>query len=163
MSPDRTSVSITSHGVEQTLAIGRTIGQAIQSGDVIALIGPLGAGKTHLVKGIAVGLGLPDDRAVTSPTFVLVNEYPTRLHLFHLDAYRLGGSDDLDALGFDEMCTTDGAAIVVEWADRTPAAMPPDHILLQIEPTGAQSRRLTLTAPMPSHHLFAALTHPRCE
>ncbi len=132
--------SVYTDSVDETLELGRRIGASLAPGQVIALVGPLGAGKTHLVKGIAAGNGLPHPSAVTSPTFVLVNEYPGRLHLHHLDVYRLPGAEALDALGFDEMAG-DTAAAVVEWADRAPDAMPAEALWIRIAVDGETRRR----------------------
>jgi tRNA threonylcarbamoyladenosine biosynthesis protein TsaE len=112
---------------------------------VIGLVGPLGAGKTHLVKGMAYGNAGDMPCEVTSPTFTLVHEYSGRHLLFHLDAYRLKRSTELCALGFDEMIRED-AAVVVEWADRVPEAMPFDTLWIEIAPLGESSRRLTFRA-----------------
>ena len=103
---------ITSTSVEDTLAIGSRLGAAAQPNGVIALTGPLGAGKTHLAKGIAEGLQVHDTRVVNSPTFVLVNEYAGRLHMYHVDAYRLAGPAELAALGFEDMCDAGGLVVV---------------------------------------------------
>lgn len=116
----------------------------MHTGDVIALIGPLGAGKTVLVKGIAEGAGVTDPRRVTSPTFVIVNEYDGRLHLYHVDAYRLSGERELEALGIDEFA--ERGAILIEWADRVPGILPEERLIIHIEPTGEQSRELQLAA-----------------
>jgi len=93
----------TSRSTAETFAFGQALGGLLQSGDFVALTGQLGAGKTHLVKGLAVGLGVPADEPVVSPTFVLVREYIGRLKLYHIDAYRLGGAAELFALGLEEM------------------------------------------------------------
>ncbi len=122
----------------ETQAIGQLVGSALQMGNLVALIGPLGAGKTAMVKGIALGAGLSDPRRVTSPTFVIVNEYFGRLRLFHIDAYRLGGLREFDALGVDEF--------LEEWADRVEAALPVDRLVVTIEPTGDQTRLVRLSA-----------------
>ncbi len=110
-------VEIISSSVAETLALGERIGAALRGGEVIALIGELGTGKTHLVKGLGKGLGVCEDDMVTSPTFTLVNEYEGRRTLVHIDAYRLDDARQLEALGFDEMCYP-GNVVVVEWADR---------------------------------------------
>ena len=89
----------TSASVDETLAVGELLGRLLTGGLVIGLVGPLGAGKTQLVKGMAIGNGLDDAREVTSPTFTLVHEYPGKLPLFHLDAYRLSKPEELVALG----------------------------------------------------------------
>jgi len=131
--------------VDETLALGARIGERLTPNSVIALIGTLGSGKTHLVKGIARGDRTPPDIAVNSPTFVIVNEYPGALRLFHIDAYRLSGPAELDALGFDEMCQSNGA-VLVEWADRVIDALPLDHLTIEIEIVGESSRRFQFTA-----------------
>ena len=106
-----------------TQRFGRELGAAVRAGDVIALAGELGAGKTELVKGIVAGLGHPGD--VTSPTFTLVHEYHGgRLPVFHFDFYRVESADEIPALGFDEYLAS-GGLCVVEWADRFPELIPP--------------------------------------
>ena len=146
MSPDAEDpwrMVLESAGEEQTQALGRRIGAVLEPGDVVGLVGPLGAGKTQLAKGLAAGLGVADSRQVNSPTFVLVNEYAGRLHVYHLDVYRLSGASELEALGFDEMCG--GAAVVmVEWADRVRPALAADTLWVELSPTGATQRRLEL-------------------
>jgi len=137
--------SMQTRSVEETFELGRRIGAVLPSGQVVALVGPLGAGKTQLVKGIACGNGLSDARTVTSPTFVLVNEYTGRLHLYHLDLYRLHGAEALEALGFEEMFA-DGAAAVVEWADRATEAMPEDTLWIRIVVEGESLRRFDFFA-----------------
>ena len=135
---------ITSTSVEDTIAIGSLLGSAAQPNDVIALTGPLGAGKTHLAKGFAAGLQVNDTHVVNSPTFVLVNEYEGRLHMYHVDAYRLAGSAELAALGFEDMCVADGL-VVVEWADKIQDLLPADSLSIELTATGENSRQLRLT------------------
>ena len=139
-----TMIDLSSDSVEQTLSIGRGIGELLGPGDVIGLVGQLGAGKTQLVKGIAVGLGLSDDRLVNSPTFVLVNEYAGRLAVHHVDAYRLKDARELEAIGFEETCRG-GGVVLVEWADKVAAALPAGALWIDIAVTGEKSRRLTIT------------------
>jgi tRNA threonylcarbamoyladenosine biosynthesis protein TsaE len=112
---------------------------------VLALIGPLGAGKTELVKGIARGVGESDSRKVTSPTFTLVQEYRGRLTVYHIDAYRLKSPRELAALGFDEMIRSD-SVVVVEWADRAQPLIPPQALTIIIQPTGDTVRQFQCTA-----------------
>ena len=105
---------------DQTRAIAAALAQRLQGGDVVALEGPLGAGKTVFAAGLAAGLGL---RArVTSPTFVIVKHYPGNPGLLHIDAYRLGGPDELLDLGLDEWA--EDCVWAVEWADRVRSALP---------------------------------------
>jgi tRNA threonylcarbamoyladenosine biosynthesis protein TsaE len=130
---------------DATLALGEAVGRSLLGGLVIGLVGPLGSGKTQLVKGIAVGNAVDNVRRVTSPTFTLVHEYPGRLVLYHVDAYRLSGAKELLALGFDELLRSD-AAVVVEWADRVRPVMPDDTLWVGLAITGDTTRSLTFDA-----------------
>ncbi len=114
-------------------------------GLTVALAGPLGAGKTQLVKGIASGNAVGDVRRVTSPTFTLVHEYPGRLRLHHVDVYRLRGSRELLAIGFEELVDPD-AIVVVEWADRVRSVIPEEALWVTLTVTGATSRSVAFAA-----------------
>jgi tRNA threonylcarbamoyladenosine biosynthesis protein TsaE len=110
---------------EETIALGRVIGGGLNGGEVIALTGQLGSGKTHLIKGIAAGAGAADRQSVNSPTFVLINEYAgedSGLCIYHIDAYRLESAAEFEMLGFDDMCRPD-SVVVIEWADRVAAVL----------------------------------------
>ena len=109
---------------EQTAALGQALGRLLHPGDLVALSGPLGSGKTQFVKGMAVGLEVPAEEPAVSPTFVLVREYVGRLRLYHVDAYRLRGGSELLALGLDEMLDDPQGVVAVEWADRVAGALP---------------------------------------
>ena len=114
--------TIISHSPAETFAHGREIATTLRAGDVLALDGELGAGKTHFVKGIAAGLGCEGD--VTSPTFTLVHEYPGgRLPLFHFDFYRLGSEDETLRIGLDDYLGA-GGVLVIEWAGKFSALLP---------------------------------------
>jgi tRNA threonylcarbamoyladenosine biosynthesis protein TsaE len=126
-----------------TAAFGSALGAALFPGAVVALIGPLGAGKTNLVRAVAEGLQIPDSRVVTSPTFVLIQEYEARLPIYHFDAYRLGGPRELFDLGVHEYFESGGVCLV-EWADRVLACLPEEHLRVTMEITGPVSRRLTV-------------------
>jgi tRNA threonylcarbamoyladenosine biosynthesis protein TsaE len=128
-----------------TQELGRCLGRVLFPGAVIALVGPLGAGKTHLVRAIAEGLDIPDSRLVTSPTFILIQEYPARLPIYHLDAYRLGGVRDLEEIGVQEYLEGDGVCLI-EWADRAPACLPMDRLTITLAVTGETSRQARLEA-----------------
>lgn len=139
------SVSITSSSVSQTVELGRTIGENLAPGSVVSLVGNLGAGKTHLIKGIALGLEVADVEEVTSPTFTLMNEYEGRLMIYHIDAWRLQGSGQLEAVGFDELCSGP-SVILVEWADRTSSLVDSYHpIHIVIEHINDTTRKITIT------------------
>jgi tRNA threonylcarbamoyladenosine biosynthesis protein TsaE len=129
MSP---ALEIVSRSPAQTAAVGRAIGEWLLGGDFVALSGPLGAGKTQLVKGLAAGLGVSPEEPVVSPTFVLVREYAGRLRLYHLDAYRLSGVAELLALGLDELRADPHAVLALEWSDRVPDAVPPDALRIEL-------------------------------
>ncbi|MBI9017681.1 MAG: tRNA (adenosine(37)-N6)-threonylcarbamoyltransferase complex ATPase subunit type 1 TsaE [Phycisphaerae bacterium] len=109
-------MKLISTSVSQTIELGQKLGQAIKGGEIFALDGQLGAGKTHLIKGIAQGLEVYDQQSVTSPTFTLINEYEGRLMLYHIDAYRLDHGRQLESLGFDEI-SHGMTVVVVEWAE----------------------------------------------
>lgn len=145
-------------GPTETLALGRRLGQVISTPLVIAIVGPLGAGKTQFTKGVALGAGLDDDSAVTSPTFTLVQEYPCRIPMLHLDFYRLASKAELTGIGFEEMLSSP-SIILIEWADRIASALPEDYLLVALHPTGESSRRIDLTphGPLASACLDALL------
>ncbi|MCK5270833.1 MAG: tRNA (adenosine(37)-N6)-threonylcarbamoyltransferase complex ATPase subunit type 1 TsaE [Sedimentisphaerales bacterium] len=138
------SLEIISYGVDETIALGQAVGKQLQGGEVIAMEGTLGTGKTHFIKGLALGLDVADVDVVTSPTFTLINEYEGRLPLYHADAYRLEKADQLAALGFDEMCSGLGV-VVVEWADRVRLLMD-DYkpINIYLEHRGESERALRI-------------------
>ena len=128
-----------SRSPEETRAAARTLAAAVDPrGLVVALIGPLGAGKTVFVKGLAEGLGV-DPASVASPTFVIASEYaaPSGRRLAHVDLYRVNSAGELEAAGFLDLLEP-GAVVAVEWADRIPEALPPDRIELRIERDGAE-------------------------
>jgi tRNA threonylcarbamoyladenosine biosynthesis protein TsaE len=128
-----------------TEAFGRRLGRLLFPGAVVALVGPLGAGKTQLTRAVAEGLDIIDGRAVSSPTFVLIQEYRARLPVYHFDAYRLRGEGEFFDLGAHEYL--DGAGVcLVEWADRVPGCLPPEHLRVELSVTGETSRRASVTA-----------------
>jgi len=113
----------TTHSFKDTQKLARRIGASIQEPAVIALIGDLGSGKTAFVQGLARGLEIPQEYYITSPTFTLINEYPGRLTLFHVDLYRLPSPVDPEEIGLEEILSSDGVC-VIEWADK----LPPDYL-----------------------------------
>lgn len=132
--------------VEAMEALGKSMGEALVAYDALALIGDLGAGKTHFVKGIAAGIGC--DSVVSSPTFPLVHEYSGgRLPLFHFDFYRLESPEALLAIDWDEYTDTEGV-IIAEWANKFPELMPENTLWLHFSVTGPTSRviRVSQTA-----------------
>lgn len=126
-----------------TRALGRALGAALLPGDCLALVGPLGAGKTTLVQGLADALDLPADVPVQSPTFTVCNEYPTRVPLLHVDLYRLEGLEEAEDIGLPERLADGVTLTVVEWADRVPALIPHHALWLRLEHVRG-GRRVTL-------------------
>jgi tRNA threonylcarbamoyladenosine biosynthesis protein TsaE len=115
-------ITVTSKSPLETMELGRKIGARLRGGEVFAICGPLGSGKTHLIKGIAAGAGTRESESVTSPTFVLVNQYEGRFDLYHIDAYRLESIADFERLGFDDFCYPE-AVVLIEWADKIEPAL----------------------------------------
>lgn len=152
-----------------TAALAASFALLLRPGDVVALRGELGAGKTTFVRALAGAMGA-DPAAISSPTFVLVNQYALPAMRFtHVDAYRLRAADDLDTLGWDRLFTPAGAAsgtvAVIEWPERLGERLPP-HAAATLEATGPNSRRFTLDAPAwagrPEWALFAQRPVVRC-
>ncbi|MDQ2933664.1 MAG: tRNA (adenosine(37)-N6)-threonylcarbamoyltransferase complex ATPase subunit type 1 TsaE [Chloroflexota bacterium] len=149
------SGTLASGAPERTRAIGRAIGAAAEPGSMICLVGPLGAGKTELAKGVAEGLGVRG--VVNSPTFVLMNEHDGRLRLFHIDAYRLDDPEEALAAGlFDERQAA--GVSVVEWADRLDGWLPVDRLEINLTPIldGGDDRTLRWRARGSAHARLAA-------
>lgn len=125
-------------------SLGERVAAHLQLGQVLALSGELGAGKTRFTQGLARGLGVPVEE-VTSPTFTLIQEYAGRVPVRHCDAYRLRHPDEFADLGLDELFARDGVAII-EWADRVSDDLPRDRLEIRIEVTGETERRVVFTA-----------------
>ncbi len=138
-----TTSCVASRSREETLRFGEALGALLRPGDVLALEGPLGAGKTTLVQGLARGLGVPREVPVTSPTFTLVAEYPGRVPLRHADFYRVESAARLADAGFDDLLDGDGV-LVVEWPERFPGALPADRLWIRLEIRGESERLLRL-------------------
>ncbi len=134
------SLTVELNDLSATEAFGRRLAGLLFPGAVVGLIGPLGAGKTHLVRAVAEGLGIRDARAVSSPTFVLIQEYDARLPVYHFDAYRLRSEGEFFDLGAHEYFEGGGVCLV-EWADRVPGALPPERLTVRLDVTGEASRR----------------------
>jgi len=129
----------------ETAALGNRLASALFPGALIALSGQLGAGKTFLVRAIAEGLGIADSRVVTSPTFVLIQEYAATLPMYHFDAYRLRTQAEFVDLGVHEYFEGLGVSFV-EWADRVEGCLPREHLWISLEITGSETRRVEIKA-----------------
>ena len=137
-------MTVVSRSAGETQALGERLGSRLGRGAVVACIGPLGAGKTCFLQGLARGLGVT--APVTSPTFVLVNEYRGRLPVYHVDAYRTGSLGEIVELGIEEMLHGEGVTIV-EWADKLLPLLPPRTITVSITGLGDEPRRIEMAGP----------------
>ena len=135
----------TTHSADDTNTLGRKIGKNIQPGTVLALYGDLGSGKTVLVQGLGAGLNVPEDYYITSPTYTLINEYPGRIKLLHVDLYRIDNPGEMEDTGLDDVFENNAVA-AVEWADRIGDDLPKDHIKIQFEINGTESRKIKFSA-----------------
>jgi tRNA threonylcarbamoyladenosine biosynthesis protein TsaE len=119
-------LDITSNSPEETIELGRKVGSQLKGGEIIAVCGALGSGKTHLIKGIVSGAGAAESKKVTSPTFVIINEYkshpPKGLDIYHIDAYRLDSISEFEMIGFDDYCQP-RSVVLIEWADKIESAL----------------------------------------
>lgn len=138
--------SIDVHSLQETQRFGAKLAEILRLGDVIALIGDLGAGKTHLTQAIAKQLGVAPEE-VNSPTFVLIQEYDGNVPVCHIDAYRLNDTDEFLELGADELLGADNICLI-EWADRVADVLPKRLIRIEIETIGETSRRISLKCPL---------------
>jgi tRNA threonylcarbamoyladenosine biosynthesis protein TsaE len=153
MTPISTSIStgeFVSHDEQETFALGQRIGEQLSGGEILLLNGPLGAGKTVFVKGIAHALGL-DAEDVTSPSFTLVNPHQGRLLLYHIDLYRLDeGASAAHAVDLDELLTDEKAVVIIEWAERMGRyPLPPNVWRIAISGDGEEPRSISVVAQTP--------------
>ena len=147
---------LTSSSHQQTDWLGQVLGHTLRGGETIALYGPLGAGKTALVRGIAQGLGA-SPAAVTSPTFVVIHEYQGRLPLAHMDWYRIRSLRELESTGVMEYFSGQ-TVTAIEWADKGLALLPQDRIEITLSHRTAQSRLIQLSATGPTSEDVLART-----
>ncbi len=140
------------HSPDETQRVGAALAKTLRGGEVIAFLGDLGAGKTAFTRGLAEGLGVTD--AVTSPTYTIVNEYLTgRLPLFHFDMYRLGSSEELFDIGWEDYLAR-GGVCAVEWSENVQDALEaPITVRIDRVPDGDDCRRITITGGKPLEHL----------
>ncbi len=137
-----------SNSESETIALAQRLGRCLSGGDVVCLQGPLGCGKTRFVSGLATGLGL-NPSEVCSPSFIICREYSNSspLTLAHVDAFRLTGPQDLEAIGWEELLARDDTVIAVEWPSRIEQALPEDRVEVAMQHTGPTTRLITITAP----------------
>jgi tRNA threonylcarbamoyladenosine biosynthesis protein TsaE len=130
---------------EETLLLAEQLGRLLQPGDVIALVGELGSGKTLFCQGLAVGLQVSEAFYITSPTFAIINEYPGRIPFYHLDLYRVSSSAEFSELGLDEILYGQGAA-AIEWAERLGEELPEERLAVHLVFSDETSRSLIFHA-----------------
>ena len=133
---------------EETIILGQKLGDVLTDGDVVALVGELGSGKTWFTKGIAIGLGVSPDNVITSPSFTLVNEYEGRHTFYHMDFYRLGNLSEVLSSGLEQYLHN-GGVVVLEWADRWPEILPEKRLWVQFAIIDDHRRQITLSGDHP--------------
>jgi tRNA threonylcarbamoyladenosine biosynthesis protein TsaE len=143
------ALSYEARNEHDTAKLGAALAQVLSPGSVVALIGPLGAGKTRLVQAVAEALGVPRSECV-SPTFTLIHEYQGRVPIYHFDAYRVKDDDEFLELGPDEYFYGSGISLV-EWANRVERCLPPERVTIHIEPIGPTERRIEIAGTGADH------------
>ena len=141
---NKNSVEFNTKSPKDTIDVGKKIGKLLKEGDVIALVGNLGAGKTVIANGLCCGLGVKEGY-ITSPTYTIINQYDGKIPVYHIDLYRLKNSSELYNLGWDEYIYGHGTCII-EWADRAGEMLPEEYLTVNIEVTGKNKRKITLQA-----------------
>jgi len=137
------SVQKVTRSEKETIELGKAIGSVLLPGTVVALVGPLGSGKTRLIKGIALGLLVESADEVVSPTYTLINEYSGKVPLYHIDAYRLKSPRELAELGLEEYFASKGIT-VIEWADKVSDMLPDKHLLITMSHVSRRRRRIVI-------------------
>ena len=138
-------IQIITNSFDETQSLGEKTGKHLEPGTVLSLTGDLGSGKTTFVQGLARGLNVPDDYYITSPTYTLINEYPGRYHLFHIDLYRIENRADFDDIGLYEILRSDGIA-AIEWADKLPKNLFSEYLEIHIDILNDESRKISIAA-----------------
>lgn len=138
-------LQITTHSVSETQRLGQVLGAAIDHPIIIALTGNLGSGKTAFVQGLAEGLDVSEQYYITSPTFTLINEYPGRYRLFHVDLYRIESGLELEEIGFDEVLDQE-AVVAIEWSEKLSGGTLTHHLKVQLTIIGDDTRRVDIFA-----------------
>ncbi len=143
MTERETKLILKSTSADKTIKLGEAIGSLLSAGDVVVLIGELGAGKTTLVKGIARGIGVEDKRVVKSPTFSLVNKYEGYVPVYHFDAYRLEDTREMLDIGSDEILFGDGVSII-EWGDKVAGCLPEEYLRITLAAISENERNIEI-------------------
>ena len=142
---DLCKYKITTHSVKETKKLGEKIGACLQAEIVLALIGDLGSGKTSFVQGLAIGLEVPNDYYITSPSYTMINEYPGRQPLVHVDLYRLDDPVDFEDIGLIDILG-DNYVVAIEWAGKIRRELLPDHVTIEFKISGDEYREICMSA-----------------
>ena len=129
----------------ETIRIGKSIGSLLMSGDVVALVGELGTGKTQFIKGLATGVGVGKPTYISSPSFTLINEYAGKVPFYHIDLFRLKSEREAEELGLEEYFQG-GGITAIEWADKIPSFLPQEMLWIHIRYTGKHTRSFEIIA-----------------
>jgi tRNA threonylcarbamoyladenosine biosynthesis protein TsaE len=157
MNQKNTKIEIISVSAQQTWEIARFIGGKLRKGDILALSGELGSGKTCFTGGLARGLGVDEKYQITSPTFTLINEYPGRCKLYHFDVYRLNGYSEFEDLGYEEYFCGKGV-VVIEWAEKIVQILPADTFFISFEYIDENRRKIIIKGLKSRLNEFALYT-----
>lgn len=129
---------------EETIALGKKIGEVLKPGDVLGFYGELGSGKTMMIKGIAMGLGVNEENLVKSPSFIMINEYKGRYPIYHIDLYRIKNSEELLSIGLDDYLYGDGVCLI-EWAEKAEGDLPESVIKIELEVIDPEQRKVKIS------------------
>ena len=143
MNQNNVKAEIISVSAQQTWEIARSFGEKLKEGDILALSGELGSGKTCFTGGLARGLGVDEKYQITSPTFTLINEYPARYRLYHFDVYRIKDYTEFEDLGYEEYFNGEGI-VVIEWAEKIAETLPEGVFLINFEYLDENKRRIVI-------------------
>lgn len=136
-------IELLSSSAQQTMDIACLMGRKLKGGDIIALSGDLGSGKTCFTGGLAKGLGLSEEYRITSPTFTLINEYQGRCNLYHFDVYRLNGCKEFEELGYEEYFSNNGV-VAIEWAEKIESILPENIISIKFDYVDESTRKIII-------------------
>jgi tRNA threonylcarbamoyladenosine biosynthesis protein TsaE len=136
-------VVVQTRSTSETIRIGKRIGTLLKSGDIVVLVGELGAGKTQLIKGLAAGVGIGNPTYISSPSFTLINEYPGKIPFYHVDLFRLEREKEAEELGLEDYFQG-GGITAIEWADKIPSLLPKEMFFIHIAYTGKNTRSIEM-------------------
>lgn len=143
-------VVVLTQSVTETLQLGKRMGRLLRSGEVVALTGELGSGKTHFIKGLAAGIGVERPDYITSPSFTLIHEYIGRIPFYHIDLFRLAAEEEAEELGLEDYLGRKGVT-AVEWADRIPTLLPKELLWINLRYLGPSIRSIQIVGEGPRY------------